>query len=58
MELEVEGNVVIIHSVLMRRSGWSEAFSGTAHREDNKLLDRYTPRQSGIKKSGVGSFSL
>ena len=40
VEIEIEGNVLIIRPVHVRRSGWSEAFSGMAHREDDKLLDQ------------------
>lgn len=40
VEIQVEGNILIIRPVHMRRSGWSEAFSGMARREDDKLLDQ------------------
>lgn len=39
VEIEVEGNVLIIRPVHAPRSGWSEAFSGMAQHKDDKLLD-------------------
>lgn len=40
VELEVEGNAVIIRSVHAPRSGWSEAFSEMAQFKDDQLLDQ------------------
>lgn len=42
VEIEVEGNVLIIRPVHTPRSGWSEAFSGMSQRKDDKLLDEDT----------------
>ena len=42
VEIEVEGNTLIIRPVHEPRSGWSEAFSGMAQHQDDKLLDEDT----------------
>lgn len=39
VEIEVEGNTLIIHSVHAPRSGWGKAFSEMAQNKDDKLLD-------------------
>lgn len=50
VEIEVEGNVLIIRPVHVRRSGWSEAFSGMAHHEDDKLLDQNSATEGDRKE--------
>jgi len=42
VEIEVEGNTLIIRPVHEPRSGWSEALSGMAQHQDDKLLDEDT----------------
>ena len=44
VEIEVEGNALIIRPVHAPRSGWSEAFSEMAQHKDDKLR---IPRPSG-----------
>ena len=39
VEIEVEGNSLIIKPVNSPRSSWAEAFSGMAQHGDDKLLD-------------------
>jgi len=39
VELEVEGNALVIRPVHAPRSGWVEAFSGMARHGDDKFLD-------------------
>ena len=42
VEIEVEGNALVIRPVRAPRSGWSEAFSGMSQHKDDKLLDEDT----------------
>ena len=39
VELEVEGNALVIRPVHEPRRGWSEAFSGMARHGNDKVLD-------------------
>jgi antitoxin MazE len=39
VELEVEGNALVIRPVHAPRRGWSEAFSGMARHGDDKIID-------------------
>lgn len=40
MEIEVEGNALIVRSVHAPRGNWSQAFAKTAGRKDDALLDQ------------------
>ncbi len=40
VEIEVEGNRLVIRPVRRPRSGWSKAFTEMAQRKDDTLLDR------------------
>ena len=42
VELEVEGNVLIIRPIHAPRGGWSDAFSAMAQQKDDELLDANT----------------
>ena len=42
VEIEVEGDAVIIRSAHVPRAGWSEAFSEMSEHLDDKLLDEDT----------------
>lgn len=42
VEIEVEGDAVIIRPIHAARSGWSEAFSEMSGHQDDKLLDEDT----------------
>lgn len=42
VEIEVEGNRLVIRPVRRPRSGWSRAFAEMAQRKDDALLDRDT----------------
>ena len=42
VEIEIEGNALIIRPVHAPRSGWSEAFSGMEQHKYGKLLDEDT----------------
>lgn len=46
VELEVEDNKLIIHSVLTPRQGWDEKFQGMAAAGDDALLDGERAGQS------------
>lgn len=42
VEIEVEGDAVIIRPIHATRSGWSEAFTAMSGHQDDKLLDEDT----------------
>lgn len=39
VEIEVEGNVLIVRPLHAPRNGWGKAFSGMAQNKDDTLLD-------------------
>ena len=45
VEMMVEGNRLIIHSVLRPRQGWPTQFTAMAERGDDSLLNGVTPTQ-------------
>ena len=51
VEIEIEGNALIIRPVHVPRSGWSEAFSGMEQHKDDKLLDADTASATEWDKS-------
>jgi antitoxin MazE len=42
VEIEVEGDRLIVRPVAKRRAGWNEAFAAMAEREDDQPLDLET----------------
>lgn len=51
VQIEVEGNVLIIRPVHAPRSGWSESFIEMARRKDDKLLDEDSALATGWDRS-------
>ncbi len=51
VEIEVEGDVLIIRPVHAPCSGWSETFSRMAQHEDDKLLDEDTAQATEWDRS-------
>jgi antitoxin MazE len=45
VEMEVEGDKLIIHSVRLARQGWDAQFAAMAEQNDDQLLDPMTPTQ-------------
>jgi len=43
VEIEVEGNRIILYPVTQSRAGWAEAFASMAERGDDALLDGDIP---------------
>jgi antitoxin MazE len=45
VEMVVEGDKLIIHSVRLPRQGWDAQFASMAEQNDDRLLDQMTPTQ-------------
>ena len=51
VEIEVEGNRLVIRPIRRPRSGWSKAFMEMAHHKDDALLDRDIPHTTAWDKT-------
>lgn len=51
VEIEVEGNRLVIRPVCRARSSWAKAFTEMAQRKDDTLLDRETPAATAWDKT-------
>jgi len=45
VEMIVEGNRLVIHSVRLPRADWETSFAAMAQRGDDQLIDTITPTQ-------------
>lgn len=51
VEIEIEGNRLVIRSVRRPRNEWGKAFMKMARHQDDDLLDRDTPRATDWDKT-------
>ena len=51
VELEVEGQKIVIHPITHSRQGWDEKFKLMAEREDDRMTDEMMPIETQYDRS-------